>query len=98
MDPFHSPISVVRQGRIVTVATTSESLLLAIPHLHKLSSYPVVIHVFLPQNPVPDYSTITALRQTGFAILQSTSLQEVQDIALVSHSFAIASGKGVIHF
>jgi sulfite reductase (NADPH) hemoprotein beta-component len=83
---------------MVTVTTTSESLLLAIPHLYKLSSYPVVIHVFLPQNPVPDYSTIMALRQTGFAILQSTSLQEVQDIALVSHSLAIASGKGVIHF
>lgn len=72
--------------------------MLATPHLYKLSSYPVVIHVFLSYNPLPDYSTITALRQTGFAILQSTSLQEVQDIALVSHSLALASGKGVIHF
>lgn len=57
-----------------------------------------MIHVILPRNPLPDYSTVSALRQTGFAILQSTSLQEVQDLALVSHSLALHSGKGVLHF
>ena len=97
-DPFQSPLSFVRRGRTISVTTTSESLLLAIPHLYKLSSYSIVIHVLLPQYPVSDYSTITALRQTGFAILQSTSLREVQDMAIVAHSLVLASGKGVIHF
>ena len=97
-DPFYSPLALARQGQVVSVTTTSEPLLLAIPHLSKLSTYPVVIHVLLPRGPLPDYSTITAIRQTGFAILQSTSLQEVQDIAIASHSLALATGKGVIHF
>ena len=97
-DPFYSPLSVARQGQAVSVTTTSEPLLLAIPHLSKLSAYPIVIHVLLPRAPLPDFSTITAIRQTGFAILQSTSLQEVQDIAIASHSLALATGQGVIHF
>jgi sulfite reductase (NADPH) hemoprotein beta-component len=82
----------------MSVVTTSDSLLFAIPHLYKLASYPVIIHVLLSQNPCPDYSTITALRQTGFAILQSGSLQEAQDISLTSHSLALFSGNGVMHF
>jgi sulfite reductase (NADPH) hemoprotein beta-component len=97
-DPFQSPLSAVRQGGSVSVITTPEPLLLAIPHLYKLSSYSIVIHVLLTQSPVPDYSAITALRQTGFAILQSTSLQEAQDMAIAAHSLALASRKGVIHF
>lgn len=54
--------------------------------------------MLLSQSPLPDYSTITALRHTGFAILQSISLQEAQDMGLTSQCLAIASGKGVIHF
>ena len=95
---MHLPLSVARQGRAVSVTTTSDPLLLAIPHLSKLSAYPVVIHVLLPRAPVADYSTITAIRQTGFAIFQSSTLQEVQDIAIASHSLAFATGSGVIHF
>jgi sulfite reductase (NADPH) hemoprotein beta-component len=83
---------------VASVTTTAESLLLAIPHLSLLSSYAVVIHVILPSGPSADFSTITALRQTGFAIVQSTTLQEVQDMALIAHCIAIFSGNGVIHF
>jgi sulfite reductase (NADPH) hemoprotein beta-component len=97
-DPFLTPLSKLRLGKSVSITTTSDSLLLAIPHLYSLSSYPIVIHVVLSNGPSADFSTITALRQTGFVILQSTSLQEVQDLALISHSLALASGKGVIHF
>ena len=46
----------------------------------------------------PDYSEITAIRQSGFTFLQSETLQESQDIALSAHALAIKSGKGVIHF
>ena len=46
----------------------------------------------------PDYSEITAIRQTGFIFLQSETLQEAQDIALSAHALALKSGKGVIHF
>lgn len=46
----------------------------------------------------PDYSEITAIRQSGFIFLQSETIQEAQDIALSAHALAIRSGKGVIHF
>lgn len=46
----------------------------------------------------PDYSEITAIRQSGFVFLQSETLQEAQDIALSAHALAMRSGKGVIHF
>ena len=58
----------------------------------------MVVHVFLHCSPVSDYSTIVALRQTGFALIKSSSLQEAQDMAIVSHSIAMIAGKGVIHF
>jgi sulfite reductase (NADPH) hemoprotein beta-component len=38
------------------------------------------------------------LRQSGFAFLQSETIQEAQDIALTAHLLASKSGKGVIHF
>lgn len=46
----------------------------------------------------PDYSDITAIRQSGFTFLQSETLQEAQDLALSAHALAIKSGRGVIHF
>ena len=97
-DPFLAPLRSVRQGQVVSVTTTADALLLAIPHLSILSAHAVVIHVVLPGGPSSDFSTITALRQTGFAIVQSTTLQEVQDMGLISHCIALFSGKGVIHF
>lgn len=97
-DPFRAILATVQDGALVSITTTSEPLLFAIPHLYKLSAYSIVIHVMLSQGSSADYSVITALRQTGFSILQSSSLQEVQDIAIVSHSLALSSGKGVIHF
>jgi sulfite reductase (NADPH) hemoprotein beta-component len=97
-DPFLAPLRSVRLGQVASVITAAESLLLAIPHLSVLSSYAVVIHVMLPSGPFADFSTISALRQTGFAMVQSTTLQQVQDMALIAHCIAISSGKGVIHF
>ncbi|RYP74865.1 hypothetical protein DL771_002786 [Monosporascus sp. 5C6A] len=46
----------------------------------------------------PDYSAITAIRNSGWTFLQSESLQEAQDMAITAHALAIRSGKGVIHF
>lgn len=57
-----------------------------------------MIHVSLHSTGFPDYGDITSIRNTGFALLQSNSLQEAQDLALTAHALAIRSGKGVIHF
>ena len=80
------------------MTTTSSTLLQAIPHLYKLAQYPITIHVALHPRHSPDYSEITAIRETGFIFLHSETLQEAQDIALSAHALAKISGKGVVHF
>ncbi|ODQ56064.1 sulfite reductase hemo protein [Saitoella complicata NRRL Y-17804] len=97
-DPFLSVLQQVSNGKVASVTTTSATLISAIPHLYKLARYPVTIHVALAPSQFPDYSEITSIRQSGFSILQSTSLRETADIAPVAHALALESGKGVIHF
>lgn len=97
-DPLLSVHQPVRDGKITTVTTASNILLKSIPHLYRLAQQPVVIHVSLHPTGYPDYGDITSIRNCGFSFLQSTSLQEAQDLALTAHALAIRSGKGVIHF
>ncbi|TKA61432.1 hypothetical protein B0A49_11778 [Cryomyces minteri] len=97
-DPLLSVFQPIRSGKIVSVTTSSSILVKSVPHLYKLSQYPVVIHVALHSAGYPDYSDITSIRQSGFTFLQSETLQESQDLALAAHALAIRSGKGVIHF
>ncbi|KAI1443660.1 sulphite reductase hemo protein, beta subunit [Annulohypoxylon stygium] len=98
VDPLLSVFAPIRSGRLTTVTTTSNILLASIAHLYKLASYPVVIHVSLYPANFPDYSAITAIRNSGWTFLQSESLQEAQDMAITAHALAVRSGKGVIHF
>ena len=97
-DPLLSAFEPLRSGKLVSVTTPSSILLASVPHLYKLAQYPIVIHVSLHPLGLPDYSEITAIRQSGFSFLQSETLQEAQDIALTAHALAIKSRKGVIHF
>ncbi|ORY70418.1 uncharacterized protein BCR38DRAFT_333277 [Pseudomassariella vexata] len=97
-DPLLSVFAPIRSGRLTSVTTTSNVLLPSIAHLYKLANYPVVIHVSLHPAQFPDYSAITAIRNSGWTFLQSESLQEAQDMAITSHALAVQSGKGVIHY
>lgn len=97
-DPLLSVFQPIRSGKLVSVTTDSTVLLKSIPHLYKLAQYPVVLHVSLKPEQFPDYSDITAIRQSGFTFIQSESLQEVLDLGLSAHALALKSGKGVIHF
>ena len=97
-DPFLSAFQPLRSGKIVSVTTPSSVLLSSIPHLYKLAHFPIVIHVALYPLHHPEYSEITAIRQSGFVFLQSETLQEGLDIALCAHALALKSGKGVVHF
>ncbi|ROW08031.1 hypothetical protein VPNG_06084 [Cytospora leucostoma] len=97
-DPLLSVFEPARNRQLVSVTTTSRILLPSVGHLYKLANYPVVIHVDLHPEQFPDYSAITSIRNSGWAFLQSESIQEAQDMALTAHALAIRSGKGVIHF
>ncbi|KAH8696544.1 SE, putative sulfite reductase [Talaromyces proteolyticus] len=97
-DPLLSAFHPIQSGKLVTVTTSSSVLLTSIPHLYRLASHPVVIHVAIESSPFPDFSVISSIRQCGFSFLQSETVQEAQDIALTAHALALRSGKGVIHF
>lgn len=97
-DPLLSVHAPIRNGKLVSVLTGSAILVAAVPHLYRLATTPVVIHVALQPAKYPDYSSITAIRNSGFTFLQSESLQEAQDMALTAHALALRSGRGVIHF
>ncbi|RMD40757.1 hypothetical protein DV735_g4380, partial [Chaetothyriales sp. CBS 134920] len=96
-DPLLDAYLPLRQGKLVSVTTSSAILLHAVPHLYRLAEFPIVLHVALAQEEA-DFSEISSIRQSGFTFLQSETLQEAQDIALTAHALASRSGKGVIHF
>ena len=45
-----------------------------------------------------DHSDINAVRETGFSLLASASVQEVMDLALVAHLSSIRPSLPFVHF
>jgi pyruvate-ferredoxin/flavodoxin oxidoreductase len=45
-----------------------------------------------------DHSDVMAVRQTGFALLASASVQEAHDLALVAHAATLATRVPFVHF
>jgi pyruvate-ferredoxin/flavodoxin oxidoreductase len=80
-------------GALTTTYTASQGLLLMIPNLYKIAGelLPCVIHVSArcvashALNIFGDHSDIYACRQTGFAMLCSSNVQEVMDLGTVAH-------------
>lgn len=93
-------------GTMTTTFTASQGLLLMIPNMYKISGelLPCVMHVSartLATHALSifgDHSDVMAARQTGWAMLCSSSVQECQDLALVSHLATLKSSVPFIHF
>ncbi len=93
-------------GALSTTFTASQGLLLMIPNMYKIAGelMPVVFHVSARTvathalSIFGDHSDINAVRQTGFSLLASASVQEVMDLALVAHLASIRSGLPFVHF
>ena len=93
-------------GALSTTFTASQGLLLMIPNMYKIAGelMPVVFHVSARSlaahalSIFGDHSDINAVRQTGFSMLASASVQEVMDLALVAHLASIRAGLPFIHF
>ncbi|KAJ1605318.1 pyruvate:ferredoxin oxidoreductase/NADPH-cytochrome P450 reductase PNO [Cryptosporidium canis] len=87
---LHGSLSV---GCSTTTFTASQGLLLMIPNMYKIAGelWPCVFHVTaraLATSSLSifgDHNDIMAARQTGWAFLGAMSVQEVMDLALVSH-------------
>ena len=90
-------------GAFTTTYTSSQGLMLMIPNMYKIAGelLPGVFHVAARTVAshalciFGDHSDVMATRQTGFAMLASSSVQEVMDLASVAH---LASIKGRIPF
>jgi pyruvate-ferredoxin/flavodoxin oxidoreductase len=93
-------------GALATTFTASQGLLLMIPNMYKIAGelMPAVFHVSARTiathalSIFGDHSDINAVRQTGFSMIASASVQENMDLALVAHLAAIRSGMPFIHF
>ena len=93
-------------GALTTTFTASQGLLLMIPNMYKIAGelLPGVFHVSaraLAAHALSifgDHSDVMGARQTGFAMLSSASVQEVMDLALVSHLSAIKASVPFLHF
>lgn len=93
-------------GALTTTFTASQGLLLMIPNMFKIAGelLPTVFHVsaralaYHALNIFGDHSDVMACRQTGYAMLCSNSVQEVMDLALVSHLATLKSSVPFMHF
>ncbi len=93
-------------GALATTYTASQGLLLMIPNMYKISGelLPGVFHVTaraLAAHALSifgDHADVMACRQTGFAMLASSSVQEVVDLAAVAHLTAIKGRVPFVHF
>ena len=96
----------LQAGALTTTFTASQGLLLMLPNMYKIAGEltPAVIHVAARTiathalSIFGDHSDVMAARQTGFALLSSASVQEAQDMALVSHAVTLRTRIPFLHF
>ena len=96
----------VAAGAYTSTFTASQGLLLMIPNMYKLAAEqtPTVFHVSaraLATHALSifgDQSDVMSVRQTGFVMLASNSVQQVMDLAAVAHLSAISGKLPVLHF
>ncbi|MCL2311902.1 MAG: pyruvate:ferredoxin (flavodoxin) oxidoreductase [Firmicutes bacterium] len=93
-------------GALAATFTCSQGLLLMIPEMYRIASsfLPAVIHVASRSvarhalSIFGDHSDVYACRQTGFAMICSSNVQESCDFAVISHLSAIESSYAFLHF
>ena len=93
-------------GALTTTFTASQGLLLKTPNMYKIAGelLPCVFHVTARAisthalSIFGDHQDVMAARQTGFAMLASSSVQEAMDLALVAHLATLEGRVPFMHF
>ncbi|NBC83257.1 MAG: pyruvate:ferredoxin (flavodoxin) oxidoreductase [Bacteroidetes bacterium] len=96
----------LQSGALTSTYTASQGLLLMIPNMYKISGelLPGVFHVSARSlasqalSIFGDHSDVMSTRHTGFAMLATSSVQEIMDIAAVAHLAAIKGRLPFLHF
>jgi len=96
----------LQAGALTTTFTASQGLLLMIPNMYKVAGEltPFCMHVSartLATHALSifgDHSDVMACRQTGFALTSSGTIQEVHDLAAISHAATLRARVPFLHF
>ena len=93
-------------GALSSTFTASQGLLLMIPNMYKIAGEltSTVFHIAARAIAASalsifgDHSDVMACRQTGWAMLSSNNVQEVMDLAVISHAATLESRIPFLHF
>jgi pyruvate-ferredoxin/flavodoxin oxidoreductase len=95
----------LQAGALTTTFTASQGLLLMIPNMYKIAGEltSTVFHVTARSLAAQalsifgDHSDVMAVRQTGWGILFSNSVQEAQDMALIAQAATLKARVPFVH-
>lgn len=96
----------LQAGTLATTYTASQGLLLMIPSMYKIAGecLPCVINVAARSlathalSILGDHQDIYAVKQTGFAMIASSNVQDVMNLTAVSYLSAIENSMPVLNF
>ena len=96
----------LQSGALTTTFTASQGLLLMIPNMYKIAGEltPTVFHIAARSIATQalsifgDHTDVMSVRQTGFAMLASNSVQEAHDFALMAQVATLKSRVPFLHF
>ena len=96
----------LQTGSLASTFTCSQGLLLMIPNMYKIAGEltPCVMHIAARSIAAQglsifgDHQDVMSVRQCGFAMLSSGSVQEAHDMALIAHLATIKSRIPFINF
>lgn len=93
-------------GAFTTTFTASQGLMLMLPNMHKIAGemLPTVFHVSARSLAAQslsifgDHSDVMATRNTGYALVAASNIQEIMDLAIVSHLATLKSKIPFLNF
>jgi pyruvate-ferredoxin/flavodoxin oxidoreductase len=96
----------LQAGSLTTTFTASQGLLLMIPNMYKIAGELTSMAMHVSARTLAthalsifgDHSDVMAVRQTGYALLCSNSVQEAHDLALVAHAATLRTRVPFLHF
>ena len=96
----------LQAGALTTTFTASQGLLLMIPNMYKIAGELTAFCMHVAARTIAthalsifgDHSDVMAVRQTGFALLASASVQEAHDFACIAQAATLQSRIPFLHF
>jgi len=96
----------LQAGALTTTFTASQGLMLMLPNMHKIAGEltSTVFHIAARSLAAQalsifgDQSDVMAARNTGWALLASNSVQEVQDFAVIAQAATLEARVPFLHF